>query len=317
MNHTWVGWPYYEANTGRYNLDDLMQIQKYDLLDERRLHDRIIGYNDSLSERCSLLRGTDGRTVQPYLKPNQPNIWIFLEDIQRSFHAQYASEDKIGRFDTFRFELDNEDFLPPIENKNTSCYCSRPFWDPQHTDLDCASYGGAWLIDHDYLGIPILISNPHFWLGEKFINNDQTGVTLVDGYFLDGNLPENDFKTWVSYDQLMGLPILGNGRYQLNLAINRDTNYNIYENMVQQTQVLPLLWVNETFDIRRYENLEYNLWLMGYLGLQLYSILFGVLLGGCLAILAYFSYQKKIWTKLTCCQLRVDTNKNTYKNMHE
>ena len=90
------------------------------------------------------------------------------------------------------------------------------------------------------------------------------------------------------------------GRYQFSLAINKDKRYDIYENMEQDTIIMPLLWANETFQLSDWGDLENLLWwfaVFAYTGYTVFFIVLAVVSFGSLVIY-YVKSKKKTGVKV-------------------
>ena len=147
------------------------------------------------------------------------------------------------------------------------------------TGIACEEYlDGAIVASDANFGIPLTISNPLFLWADKI----KAMSKYVEG---EMNPSEKEHATYLQYEPNTGAPIVAQKKIQQSLFIVKDKRFNIYENLKTadtapdsilnnndiDAQVMPLVWINESFVIT--EDLEFDL----YLGTDLApKILIGV-----------------------------------------
>ena len=283
IKNTTIDWPFYEMDTGYKKLNETLQIRKFSL----RGFENLKSYIDiwPKNSQCSVLKGTDGRSGQPGLDENT-DVWVFLADLFKSFKFEFQEKIKEPRgFTSLRYKMIEKSLASPSNNSENTCFCDNSFfW--QRSNMNCSETGGGYIIENAFWGFPLLLTNAHYLWGEKWLGDRENPRVI-------GNFEENredefgygQFDTYVKYEKLSGLPIKGVGRYQFSLAINQDRNYDILKNMEQDTIIMPLLWANETFQLKDWGDLEDLLWWFAVFAYTGYTILFAVLLAlsiGCI-----------------------------------
>ena len=239
--------------------------------------------------------GTDGRSGQPGLDETT-DVWVFLADLFRSFKFKYQETKKEPRgFTSSKYAMVESSLASPEKNPENQCFCENTdsqFW--KSTNMDCTKTGGGYLIENVFWGFPLLLTNAHYNWGKSWIqDNDNNSSPRVVGDFQENT--NGQFDTFVKYEKLSGLPIKGVGRYQFSLAIAKDERYSIYDNMEQDTIIMPLLWANETFELSDWGNLEDLLWWFAVFTYTGYTVLFSGLIICCLIFSSVF-YLKN-WKK--------------------
>ena len=286
IKNSTIDWPFYEMDTGYKKLNETLQIKKFSLRGFENLKDEIDVWPSNTD--CSLLRGTDGRSGQPGLDETT-DVWVFLADLFRSFKFKYQETKKEPRgFTSSKYAMVESSLASPEKNPENQCFCENTdsqFW--KSTNMDCTKTGGGYLIENVFWGFPLLLTNAHYNWGKSWIqdNNNNSSPRVV------GDFQENtngQFDTFVKYEKLSGLPIKGVGRYQFSLAIAKDERYSIYDNMEQDTIIMPLLWANETFELSDWGNLEDLLWWFAVFTYTGYTVLFSGLIICCLIFSSVF-----------------------------
>lgn len=105
---------------------------------------------------CNQFRGTDGTLYPPYLKKTD-DYWVFASVLCRSLQFKYKEKSKYKGIplSTYTFELGVQNTEKP------SCYCRYNDDEEENVPPVCP-LNGTYDIQ-PCLGIPILLTNPHFY----------------------------------------------------------------------------------------------------------------------------------------------------------
>ncbi|XP_014214799.1 sensory neuron membrane protein 1-like isoform X2 [Copidosoma floridanum] len=168
---------------------------------------------------CDTFNGTDGTVFHPFFKEKE-DIVSFAPDICRSLSIGYERPSSYKEFNTARYTA----FLgDPNTIPWQKCYCP-----PPDTCL------GKGLIDtYRCTGVPIVLSHPHFYLG------DETYLRMVHGL----NPSKDKHEIWLEFEPLTGVPLIAMKRIQVNVMVQKVEKFKIMKNFPEA--LLPLFWIEE------------------------------------------------------------------------
>ena len=125
-----------------------------------------------------------------------------------------------------------------------ACFCDSPFWSnygnltKEKNELDCLSEtSGSVVVQSGYFGVPFMASLPHFMYGTDELKNKAKG---------DIN-PGPQYDTVLEYEPTTGGLMNAAKRLQFSLFLNKDESFYLYQGMEENTMVIPLIWINESF----------------------------------------------------------------------
>ena len=134
---------------------------------------------------CHALQGTDATFFRQFLDKKTP-VWFYIEELCRSVYAEYDGETKVKGIDTWRYRA-ARDLLDYDVNKNL-CYCPGfkkclqkkegehvDEWDKSNCTEHEMCLNGMLHVQGCY-GLPILLSQPHFFLCSDSIVNAIDGM---------------------------------------------------------------------------------------------------------------------------------------------
>lgn len=281
QKNTPLGWNYFEWDTGMENIHDYAQITKFGGANGDKYITELDWWPEGSD--CNLLKGTDGVSMPTNLKKGE-DIWAFSADLFRSFYVGYTNEVKSANYDipTYHYDVQPVLFAAPNDNPENSCYCYGNFWwDNKNTEVDCHEISGGIIGDAASLGIPILLSLPHFLWGDKLRE-------IAYGNF---NPNPEEHNTYLEYEPVTGTAILAEKRIQQSLVAVKDNNWGMFKDidLANRTVIMPLVWVVEASAIS--EELEKELYTSSVL---LLNILLGVYISLIVlgVLLVAFSYWK-------------------------
>lgn len=260
---------FFQQNTGAKggDLNKYLEIEKFSMTSKADLSDKLDWWLEE-PRSCNDLRGTDGSSSFPFATEGEP-IPLFSGDLFRSFDLQFTEKTRspADKLDVYRYDADEFIFASPNKNPDNQCFCIPEFWDT--TTMNCTTQlAGGMVTSRATLGLPLVLSLPHFLWGPEW--QARSGG--------DFHPTVEQHGTWLEFEPTTGTPMVANKRIQQSLAIVRDDTYDIYKNMLQDTIVMPLVWVNESFIIE--PQLEDDI----YLGIVTLPTIILAVGGCCIAI---------------------------------
>lgn len=171
---------------------------------------------------CNTVRGTYESGLYPpnVNKPNS-NFRMYRRAFCRPVKFAYDGNATTGHFEGYQYRVSNDFLATPEENPDNSCYC---------VDGDCPLKGMAHL-SPCYYGIPVTISQPHFYNSDPRLHEHVTGLN-----------PEREkHDSTLILHKEMGVPLKANLKIQINLAVP-ETKYNTKTKPFNGI-VIPLFWL--------------------------------------------------------------------------
>jgi len=187
---------------------------------------------------CNMINGTDGEVFPPSTAKNTKNdpekrLYVFNSDLCRSIYAVYENDVTVSGIAGKRFTVPKKVFGSYSENPENRCFCRN--LDSDNITTHCYEAG---ILDQRpcYGGIPLLMSTPHFYLGnEKYVND-------VKGMKPNQTLHE----TFITLEDTSSVVIAASKRIQINLDLKR---YNAPGLKHVKPTVFPILWADETISL--------------------------------------------------------------------
>ena len=149
----------------------------------------------------------------------------------RKLTLQYTQDDEFKGIPAFRYHIAPEEWEPPSENPDNSCYCvhkSRP---------DRCEFKGMIDVAGCFGGSPFVITLPHFLNVDKDISKQVIG--------LSPNPEKHTFYLKIKPD--IGLPMDAKVRLQFNVRIERMPFLRGF-NRVRNT-IVPLVWFEDSAEL--------------------------------------------------------------------
>ncbi|KAJ8680288.1 hypothetical protein QAD02_016075 [Eretmocerus hayati] len=170
-------------------------------------------------QECDAFRGTDGTMFHPYFKKDEDAV-IFNPDLCRSLSSTFAEKTTVSGLLTDRYSLVFDESDGESYKK---CYCPAPG--------RCLKKGVIDLFK--CVGTPLIVSHPHFYLGDKNYLN------MVEGL----KPSEEEHKYFMDLEPLTGIPLVSKKRIQYNIMIHKIEKIDIMKNLPEV--LLPIYWFGE------------------------------------------------------------------------
>ncbi|XP_057370163.1 platelet glycoprotein 4-like [Daphnia carinata] len=175
---------------------------------------------------CDMINGTDGAIYPPLVDVNE-RIYIFVTDLCRSIYTTYERDVETVGITANRFTVPPEVF--DDKNPDNFCYCRDHSTNPEL----CFSAGLLDLRPCQF-GAPVVLSSPHFYLGDEKYSNAFKGLKPVKEWH----------ETNIDLEPLTAVPVFISERIQINIDVRR---YGVPPRLLDiNNTVFPVFWINET-----------------------------------------------------------------------
>ncbi|EFX73749.1 hypothetical protein DAPPUDRAFT_307582 [Daphnia pulex] len=205
------------VESGANGLDKLGLIRKW------KGEENLNYWNDPY---CNMINGTDG-AIYPPLVDVAEKTYIFVTDLCRSIYTTYERDIETMGIKSNRFTVPAEVF--DDKNPENFCYCRDYSEDPSL----CFSAGILDMRPCQF-GAPILLSTPHFYMGDPKYSDAFIGVHPVKEWH----------ETHIDLEPLTAVPVFISERIQINIDVRR---YAVPQKLLNiSNTIFPVFWINET-----------------------------------------------------------------------
>lgn len=205
-------------HSGVGNLNDLGIITRYNG------HKKLDVWS---TDECNRLDGSDGSQFPPTTLSRKSTIYVFHNYLCRRFPLVFKEDVEIVPGVTaFRFQPPRNVFDSPITNPDNACYCTSEMCPPSGV-FNSSPCNGA----------PILMSFPHFYLGDPELRKTVLGLTP------DPALHE----TFVDIHSKLGVSLGGRSRFQINIILKQTEGVSQLRQFKEGT-ILPVAWIETKVD---------------------------------------------------------------------
>ncbi|XP_030046438.1 lysosome membrane protein 2 [Microcaecilia unicolor] len=176
------------------------------------------------SDTCNMINGTDGTSFHPLISKEE-TLYMFVSDLCRSIYITYQSSQSVKGITAYRFVPPSKLFANVTINPDNAGFCV-----PAGNCLGT----GILNVSTCMQGVPILLSNPHFYQAEdKYIHD------------IEGMHPnQEDHESFIDINPLSGVIVRAAKRLQVNVYVRQIPEFTIPEKI--RTMVFPVMYVNET-----------------------------------------------------------------------
>ncbi|XP_073977395.1 platelet glycoprotein 4-like isoform X2 [Rhodnius prolixus] len=177
--------------------------------------DKLDAWND---DECNRIDGSDGAFFPRHTINESATLYLFHKDMCRRVPFVYDKEvDFQEGVMAMRFRL-----APNAYNTTGSCFC---------TESGCAPVG-VFDISPCAMGVPIMMSYPHFLRGDPLLSEPFEG--------LHPNPEKHEF--YIDVQRLLGFTLGTVSRLQLNIQINKAKNMVLLKEFSDKL-ILPIVWL--------------------------------------------------------------------------
>ncbi|GLV35653.1 Sensory neuron membrane protein 1 [Carabus blaptoides fortunei] len=179
------------------------------------------------SPECNMLNGTDSTMYSPMEDPKD-RLYIYSSDLCRSAYVSFEKKTETFGIPVFRY-TNTERNLDIIEEND--CFCPVGNDENFKPVIKCTPKGTMNLMP--CMQSPTIYSNPHFYLGDRELNNFVTGLK-----------PNKEkHQNFAEIEPLTGTPVRGMKRAQFSLFLRKLPEFELLTNVSHG--LMPLIWLEE------------------------------------------------------------------------
>uniref|UniRef100_A0A8C7D3R0 Lysosome membrane protein 2 n=1 Tax=Oncorhynchus kisutch TaxID=8019 RepID=A0A8C7D3R0_ONCKI len=176
------------------------------------------------SEQSNMINGTDGSAFHPLLSKTE-RLYIFSPDLCRSIFMEFEKDVKVKGLPAYRFTPPRDVLASKEENPANEGFCVSP--------KECLGTG-LLKVSVCRKGAPVVMSFPHFYLGDEKYSNAIEGLDPV----------REHHQTYLDLNPTTGVPIRASKRAQINILINRISGFP--KTKFLNETIFPVMFINET-----------------------------------------------------------------------
>ncbi|XP_042182373.1 lysosome membrane protein 2 [Oncorhynchus tshawytscha] len=176
------------------------------------------------SEQSNMINGTDGSAFHPLLSKTE-RLYIFSPDLCRSIFMEFEKDVKVKGLPAYRFTPPRDVLASKEENPANEGFCVSP--------KECLGTG-LLKVSVCRKGAPVVMSFPHFYLGDEKYSNTIEGLDPV----------REHHQTYLDLNPTTGVPIRASKRAQINILINRISGFP--KTKFLNETIFPVMFINET-----------------------------------------------------------------------
>uniref|UniRef100_A0A4W4FD07 Scavenger receptor class B, member 1 n=1 Tax=Electrophorus electricus TaxID=8005 RepID=A0A4W4FD07_ELEEL len=176
------------------------------------------------TNQSNMINGTDGSAFHPFLTKTE-RLDVFTADLCRSIYMLFEKEVEVKGIPAYRYTPPHEVLASPKNNPENKGFCL-----PQDQCLDDGVLNVATCRD----GAPVIVSFPHFYLGDKKYVDAIEGITPV----------HDQHQTFLDLNPTTGIPVRASKRAQINIMLERITGFPMTKNM--KGTIFPIMFLNES-----------------------------------------------------------------------
>jgi len=206
----------YLVNTGRSD------ISKVNLL-ERWNNNKTLHWWGT--DQSNMINGTDGVFMSAGVKKSD-RLYIYNSDICRSIYVVFEKETEVRGIRTWRYRVPDAVFESPKTNKANQGFC---IGYPNDCLLD-----GVMSIAPCQHGAPVVMSCPHFYMGDK------SYIDAIDGM----NPNKQNHETFLDVEPMTGAVFSAQKRLQVNALLQKSTLFDQLKNI--NVTLFPVAFLNES-----------------------------------------------------------------------
>ncbi|XP_066991108.2 lysosome membrane protein 2 isoform X2 [Anabrus simplex] len=176
---------------------------------------------------CSRMDGSDGTMFPPRLVQRKERLHLFNKDMCRRLPLEFKKEVEIkGGIPAYRYGPPDNVFGAPDTNPDNKCFCPGG----EKLTEDCP-LGGVFSVGPCTFGAPVLVSFPHFYLGDDALFKNVEG--------LQPN--ETKHAMYLNLHPKLGIPMGGQSRFQFNIQIHKTDSLSLDDFLIEDS-ILPIVW---------------------------------------------------------------------------
>ncbi|XP_039251972.2 lysosome membrane protein 2-like [Styela clava] len=208
----------YLVNSGRKDISLVNKMEKWNFKSEL----------DYWSDKYgNMLNGTDGVFFHPDMKITE-TIYAYSTDICRSLPFKYEMNTDVRSISTYRYHTTAMAFANSTVNPDNGAFC-----------VPAGNCMGSGVLNISVCkdNAPVVISSPHFYLGDPKYVNGVIGLKPNKTYH----------ETYLDIEPTTGTVLRANKRLQLNIQLEASEYSDDLKNV--RTTTFPFVWLNESVTV--------------------------------------------------------------------
>lgn len=176
------------------------------------------------TNQSNMINGSDGSAFHPFLTKEE-RLDVFTADLCRSIHMLFEKEVKVKGIPAYRYTPPRAVFASGKNNPENEGFCLDP--------ANCLD-DGVLNVAVCRKGAPVIVSFPHFYLGDKKYADAIDGLSPVHEHH----------QTFLDLNPTTGVPVRAAKRAQINILLERVTGFPMSRNL--NGTIFPVMFLNES-----------------------------------------------------------------------
>uniref|UniRef100_A0A8B9JYQ8 Uncharacterized protein n=1 Tax=Astyanax mexicanus TaxID=7994 RepID=A0A8B9JYQ8_ASTMX len=186
------------------------------------------------TNQSNMINGTDGSAFHPFLTKEE-RLDVFTADLCRSIHMLFEKEVKVKGIPAYRYTPPRAVLASGKNNPENEGFCLDP--------ANCLD-DGVLNVAVCRKGAPVIVSFPHFYLGDKKYADAIDGLSPVHEHH----------QTYLDLNPTTGVPVRAAKRAQINILLDRVSGFPMTRNL--NGTVFPVMFLNEVRKMRFFSQLR-------------------------------------------------------------
>lgn len=176
------------------------------------------------TNQSNMINGTDGSAFHPFLTKEE-RLDVFTADLCRSIYMLFEKEVDVKGIPAYRYTPPRDVLASGKNNPENEGFCLE-----EGKCLD----DGALNVAVCRKGAPVVVSFPHFYLGDPKYANAIEGLSPV----------HEQHQTYLDLNPTTGVPVRAAKRAQINILLDRVNGFPMTRNL--NGTIFPIMFLNES-----------------------------------------------------------------------
>ncbi|XP_051534138.1 lysosome membrane protein 2-like isoform X2 [Myxocyprinus asiaticus] len=176
------------------------------------------------TNQSNMINGSDGSAFHPFLSKEE-RLNVFTPDLCRSIHMRFEKDVEVKGIPAYRFTPPRDVLASGKNNPENEGFCLMP--------KNCLD-DGVLDVSVCRKGAPVVVSFPHFHMGDKKYADAIDGISPVHAHH----------QTFLDLNPTMGVPVRAMKRAQINIHLDRISGFPLTRNL--NNTIFPIIFLNES-----------------------------------------------------------------------
>lgn len=178
---------------------------------------------------ANMINGTDGSQFAPGISKDD-TLYVFVTQLCRSLYFTHETESDVHGIEALQFTVPSKAFLNATANPDNEGFCTKKCYPSGILDIGVCQPPSP-------IAIPLFISAPHFYLGDKSLLKPLEGLSPNKA----------DHGTFLNIEPHIGISLWSSKRLQINVKV--EPVDGISQTSGIPSMFFPVLYINETATI--------------------------------------------------------------------